>query len=114
MNDVSKLMLLLKCTEEEALQIIEDDKKIDKGEKLFELSPEQKKTEKKMRSTGTKSPTVYNFNKRERKADEDKKILLSRLAACVETDVEILNPEREFLFTYNGRKFKVTLSAPRT
>jgi hypothetical protein len=29
------------------------------------------------------------------------------------TDVEIVNPEREFLFTYNGIKYKVVLSAPR-
>ena len=114
-KQIEKMMLLLHCTEEEARTVIEDDKKIDKGEKLFELSKEQKQVEKKMRSTGTKVPTVYKFDKKTRKADEDKKNLLTRLADCVrDCGLEVLNPEREFVFTYNGRKFKVTLSAPRS
>jgi hypothetical protein len=30
------------------------------------------------------------------------------------TDLVVTNQEREFLFTYNGIKYKVVLSAPRT
>ena len=38
-------MCRLGCTEEEAKQVIADDLAIDKGEKLFELSVEERKAE---------------------------------------------------------------------
>ncbi len=41
-KQVEKLMRLLNISEEEALQVIADDKAIDKGEKLFEQTKEQK------------------------------------------------------------------------
>ena len=44
---VQKHMRILGITEEEAIQLIEDDRRIDKGEKLFELTPEQKQAAKK-------------------------------------------------------------------
>ena len=116
----------LNINEAEAQQVMEDDERIDKGEKLFELDPDQKQAEKKARSTGTR--TVYNFQKRERKADNDKRMIINYLQstlknwfqsdsqctynACI--NFEIVNPEREFLFTYNGKKYKIVLSAPRT
>ena len=43
MSRVNELMILLQCSEEEALQVIEDDKRIDRGEDLFPLTAEQKK-----------------------------------------------------------------------
>ena len=46
-KQVENLMKALDITEEEALQVIADDKAIDKGEKLFELSAEQEKASKK-------------------------------------------------------------------
>ena len=66
-NQIENLMRSLGCTVEEAKDIIETDKRIDKGEKLFSLTPEQEKASKKARSVA-KSPTAYNFTKRERKA----------------------------------------------
>lgn len=106
----------LNISEAEARQVMEDDERIDRGEKLFELDSDQKQAEKKARSTGTR--TVYNFQKRERKADNDKREIIETLCngLCTDLvdDVEIINPEREILFTYNGKKYKVTLSAPRT
>ena len=53
-KEVEKLMKSLDITEQEALQLIEDDKRIDKGEKLFELTKEQQKASKDARATGTK------------------------------------------------------------
>ena len=41
-------LIALGCTEEEALQTLEDDKKIDKGEKLFELDPTLKRVAKRL------------------------------------------------------------------
>ena len=112
-------MRKLGWTEEEIADVIECDKKIDKGEKLFELSVEQKEVEKKMKNTGSKAPTAYKFQKRERKADEIKQGLIELLAEVLKeqpmcNSLEITNPEREFLFMWSGKKYKIVLSAPRS
>lgn len=107
----------LGITREEAIQLIEDDKAIDKGAKMFELSKEQEKASKKARQTTgkveKKAPT-----KREKKSDNEKLILMSAFNEMLEqmeevSNLEKLNKERETTFTFNGRKFKITLSAPR-
>ena len=107
----------LGLTDAEIEQVLADDKRIDKGEKLFELDPELKKGAKKARQADRK-PTAYNFQKRERKADMGKRDLISALVGAVaplaDGEVEITNIEREFVFTVNGRKYKVVLSAPRS
>ena len=108
---ISHLMKVLNISREEALQVIQSDISIDKGADPFPLTKEQKEAEKKARGTGTR--TVYNFNKRERKADNEKQFLLSTLADSLGVNVEIVNPEREFTFTYNDKKYKVVLSVPR-
>ena len=109
-------MRKLGMSEEEITELIEADKRIDKGEKLFELTTDQKKTEKKMRQADRK-PTVYQLDntngKRSKKADNDKSHLIQLLAEAVGA-TNIINPEREFEFVYNDRKFKVVLSAPRS
>jgi hypothetical protein len=115
-KQIAKLMKNLDLTREEAMEVIEADKQIDKGAKLFELSKEQEKASKQARSTGTKQPTAYKFNTREKKADNDKQHLIHVLTGVIENEgceVEIINKEREFLFMYNDKKYKVVLSAPR-
>ncbi len=121
-DQVKQLMETLDLTEEQALELIESDKEIDKGAKLFELTPEQEKASKKARATGTRTQTAPT--KRERKEDPDKRFLIDlinkALAASddpkfTETpNIEITNPERQIDFVYNDRKFRVVLSAPRT
>ena len=111
-------MRKLGMSEEEIADILETDKRIDKGEKLFELSADQKQAEKKMRQADRK-PTVYDFSKRERKPNDSKRAIISALVECAESladegAVNVTNIEREFLFTANGVKYKVVLSAPRT
>ena len=113
-KQIEKLMKNLDITREEALQIIEDDKAIDKGEKLFEFTAEQKAMSKKARSIGMTAEKPKA--KREKKTDNDKHELFEILknAVCgVAEDLEILNDDRELLIHYNGRKFKIVLSAPR-
>lgn len=122
-NQTKKLMDVLGLNETEALQLQEDDKRIDKGEKLFELSDELKAGAKKARQADRK-PTAYKFTKRERKADIDKQEIISIInnAFCNSDNpkfgelpkITITNSEREILFTYNERKFKIILSAPRS
>lgn len=116
MNERIKILMeKLNCSEAEAKQIIADDAKIDKGEKMFDLSAEQEKIAKKYRQADRK-PTVYEFTKRERKADTDKSTLITLIKNAIEADCDslsVVNAEREIEIFYNGRKFKIVLSAPR-
>lgn len=113
MDKQLEALMRLGLTEQEAKQVLEDDKRIDRGEKLFELTEEQKQAERKAKNVDVK--TVYNFQKRERKADNDKREILGLLLDRLdEYNPQVVNPEREFLFTYNGKKYKVVLSAPRS
>ena len=109
-------MLDLGCTEEEAYEVIEADRRIDKGEKLFELDPELEKGAKKARQAPRKANTTPT--KRERKEDIDKRILIQFLINALTnsdiTEYEITNPERQIDFTFSGRKFRIVLSAPRS
>ena len=110
-------------TEEEIEDMLKCDQEIDRGADLFPLDPELEKGAKKARRADrTDAPKKAN---RERKPNDDKRFLIDALVWAVTTDieqagdnvlatdVEIINPEREFLFTYNGIKYKVVLSAPR-
>jgi hypothetical protein len=114
---IENLMRKLNCTKAEAEDIIKSDFEIEKGANPFPLDKEQEKASKKARSV-PRGVGVYKFSQPKRKADTDKRDLINQFAEMVENVadggvVEIINPEREFLFTYNGRKFKITLSAPR-
>ena len=118
-NQIEKLMRILGISEDEAKKLVEDDKKIDKGEKLFELSKEQEKASKKARQADRK-PTVYKFDnsKREKKKDAEKSEIISALVSSVEnlggSSIEITNAEREFIFHLNNIKYKIVLSKPRS
>lgn len=114
-KQVKLLMEKLKISEEEAKQVIADDKAIDKGAKLFELTDDQKKMAKQA-TNAKRGPTVYQFQKRERKADTDKEYLTNLLFNAILpvcSTYNVINAEREFEFVYNDKKYKVVLSAPR-
>ena len=111
-----KLMQILKCSEAEAIEIIATDKRIDQGEKLFDLDPGLEAGAKKARQADRK-PTERK--PREKKQDDDKLILLEQLANAINASpihaqCEIVNPEREFSFTFHGKKYKVVMSCPRS
>lgn len=121
MDNIQELMELLQCTEEQAKQIIESDKQVDKmtvRECESDLTQEQKASAKKAKQ-GDRKPTVYKFDTRAKKADLDKAHLVHLLADCLsmvtksEEDLVVTNAERQIDFVYNGRKFRVVLSAPR-
>ncbi len=114
---VKELARILDITPDEVIEMLNDDERIDKGEKLFELTPEQEKASKKARQVARGTSTTPT--KRERKADNDKAFLIGLFEEKLNefgdvTDLVIVNPERELTFTLNNRKFKVVLSAPRT
>lgn len=116
-KQVQKLMTLLQISEEEALQVIADDKAIDRGAKLFELSPELAEGAKKARRAERKATATPT--KREKKIDNDKRFLINSFVATLTNEVlaenvEILNEERELTFFVNDKKYKLTLSCPRS
>lgn len=105
-------MKALGMSDEEIADVLRTDKEIDRGAKLFELDPELEAGAKKARRADRK-PTEA---KRERKEDADKRQLITLLTSAIGNvqPKDIINPEREFLFTWNGKKYKVTLSCPRS
>ena len=107
-------------SEAEIADVLEADKRIDKGENLFPLTAEQEKASKDARKTD-RAPTVYKLDntngKRSKKEDKDKADLLGAMFNAILPmcdTYEVANAEREFSFTYHGRKYKVVLSAPRS
>lgn len=114
---VAKYMKILRCTEEEAMQIVLDDEAVDAGKPMpWDLTPEQKKISRKARQA---ERIVSSTKKtRERKEDADKRALIHMLNDALRvnedvTDLNIINVERELEFTYGDKKYKLVLSAPR-
>lgn len=98
-------------TEEEIEDMLKCDREIDRGADLFPLDPELEKGAKKARRADrTDTPKKAN-----RAEDTDKRTLIYLLSNVVRgfDDLEIVNPEREFLFTYCGKRYKVVMSVPR-
>ena len=115
-ENILKMMRCLDISREEAIQLIEDDKRIDRGEKLFELPDELKAGAKKARQAPRTAG--YQFTTREKKAKPEKAeictAMMDGLKALGVDDFTINNPEREFIFIHNGTKYKVTLACPRS
>lgn len=106
-------MKTLGMTRQEVLEMWAEDKAIDQGAKLFELDPELEAGAKKARQADRKKQTEPI--KKERKKDDDKIHLLEMMMEAIKPEAETLEQtkEAEFEFVFNGRKFKVVLSAPR-
>ncbi len=113
---IQSLMKTLSCSREEAIQVILDDAAIDKGEKLFELSTEQKKIAKEMTSTGTKKKTSTPI-KRERKIDNEKVEIITKIADFLKKndgfDVEIIKSEREISLLIGENDYSIVLTKHR-
>ena len=111
---IQKLMKSLNISREEAIELMEEDKRIDRGEKLYELDPELEKGAKKARQADRKA----NTTKREKKPKPEKAEICSAMMDGLRElgveDFQITNEEREFIFFRNGTKYKVTLACPRS
>ena len=115
MTDKEKALKNLGLTDEEIADVLETDKRIDKGEKLFDLPKELEKGAKKARMSG--NCNGYTKTAREKKVDEDKKFLMETLELALSAfakNEKVINPEREMTFEYNGKKSKIVLSCPRS
>lgn len=121
----NSLMGYLHLSEEEALEVIEADRKIDKGEPCdFDLDEEHMKVAKEYAKINAKkekkAPTVYKFDKRERKANPTKQSIIAELAkflteqsenAC--EDIVITNAERQVAFRIGDNNYELTLVQKR-
>lgn len=114
---IKKLMATLKCTREEAIEIIECDKAIDKGERVyFDLDKDAEKQAKKWANVGEKT------KKTERKApvrkeNTTKSGIIAEISAFLTEKgyemVEITNKERQIAFKIGENDYELTLVQKR-
>lgn len=119
--EVEKLMKALDITEEEALELIAEDEKVDKmtiKQTTDDLTAEQKSVVKKMKNT-TRAVDAFG-KKREinRQPDEVKRMFVEEIFKMVEgiegtEEVNIANVEREVDFKYGGKDYYITFSFRR-
>ena len=107
-------MSKLDLSREEAEQMWLDEQE----DNLPDLTPEQQAVAKEMAQADRKKETIPR--KRERKPDENKRLLIAALVDCLleanpdeMEDVSIINPEREIEVRYCGERYRLTLSKPR-
>lgn len=119
---IEQNMKLLDISREEAIQMLEDDKAIDKGKRMdFDLDEKTEKEMLKQAHKGKKKKqTVYNFNKRQRKENPTKQSVISALKTFLEEseslnceNVDITNKERQIAFSIGDDKFELTLVQKR-
>ena len=116
---IDELVDLLGCSMVEAQQIIEDDKKIDKGERVaFDLSKEDEKKALKLANVKEhKKSTVYKFEKKERKADTTKEGVIEQIANFLQENgyenVEITNKSKLIAFRIGEDDYELNLVRKR-
>lgn len=116
-DKVAELMAYLKCTKEEALEIIECDKAIDRGERVyFDLDPEAEKQAKKYANTGTRQ-TNGQKTERKRKENPTKATIIAEISEFLTEKgyemVEITNKERQIAFKVGENAYELTLVQKR-
>lgn len=116
-SQVEKLMRLLKCSKEEAEQIVADDKAIDRGERMaFDLDPQAEKQAKKYANTGTRQ-TNGAKTERKRKENPTKATIISEIAQFLTENgyemVEITNKERQIALKVGENAYEITLVQKR-
>lgn len=118
-KDKKQIELLMKCldiTEEEAIQVLNDDKAIDKGEKLFEQTPEQKANSKKYTKVGIKTnKKPDNVTNKEKKVDKNKLDTFDLFVNFAKENgtVEIVKENAEFTVLINEQKYRIKLTKAR-
>lgn len=114
MNEkIQSLMKKLDISEVEAREILAYDEDVDKGKKTeFDLTPEQEKSTRKYRQAERKQ-TAYNFAKRERKPDLEKRKIIEEIANFLSEkdgfDVSIIKKEREISLIVGSNDYSITL-----
>lgn len=121
MTQKQRIMYNLKCTEEEAEEILAMDKEIDKGNRVyFDMSKEEEKEAKKFINVDTKKkPIIFDNKPRERKPNEEKGFLITSLNDFLENadigieNLKITNKERQIAFSVGDNDYELTLVQKR-
>lgn len=109
---IKKYMEKYECSREEAIEIIKDDEETDSmsvGQINAELTPEQREAVKD--TTRTSSGKSKNTTK-ERKADEEKRMIINSLLEAVkqiDSNAEATKIEKEINFTIGENHYSVSL-----
>jgi hypothetical protein len=110
---IQKLMKSLNISREDAIALMDEDKAIDRGEKLYELPKELQAGAKKARQADRKKTETKREKKPKPEKEEICSAMMDGLRELGVGEFEILNAEREFIFHKDGVKYKVTLACPR-
>lgn len=118
-----RIMKSLKISAEEAQALLDYDREVDRttGGLEFDLTKEEAKAAIKQAHKGQErakknNPTVYKFDKRERKANLPKQEIISKIFECLGDFTEnptVTNKEREIAFTLGDNNFTITLTQKR-
>ena len=116
-SQIERIMNGLKCSREEAEQILADDKAIDRGERMsFDLDKETEKQAKKWANTGTRQ-TNGEKTERKRKENPTKATIIAEIANFLTEKgyemVEITNKERQIALKIGENAFELTLIQKR-
>lgn len=116
-SQIERIMNGLKCSREEAEQILADDKAIDRGERMsFDLDKETEKQAKKWANTGTRQ-TNGEKTERKRKENPTKATIIAEIANFLTENgyemVEITNKERQIALKVGENAFELTLVQKR-
>lgn len=106
---IKKYMTNLGLSFEEAEELYADEM----ADNLPTLSTEQKAVVREMTQADRKKETAPR--KRERKPDESKRFLITKIndALHLYACASVVNPEREIEIIYKGNRYRLTLAKPR-
>lgn len=109
-EQIKSYMTKLKISREEAEQLWEDDQEDYIGEVGEEMTKKAKEIKRYEKADKPKSKS-----KKERKVDENKKVILDKLHKALETFVKITNvkTETEISFVYNDENYTLKLTKHR-
>ena len=112
-------MDILKCTREEAIEVIKYDELIDKGKDPLPLTKEQEKVSKEMRRVDSGKPRKSSGIPiaRTKKVDANRNDLINAILASINpiaTDVTTVHDGREYTCIVGRTKYKIAISAPRS
>ena len=122
LEQIERIQKGLKCSYEQACDVFECDKEIDKGiAQDFDLTKEQEKIAKSFAHTTSAekktAPTVYKFDTRERKADTTKEGVIEQIYnfLCENgyENVEILNKSKLIAFKIGEDSYEFDLKRKR-
>ena len=120
-EEILHLMKSLDLTREEAIELYNEDKEVDKmklSEVDSDLTAEQKEAIKKMKSAGgKKKPFVPKLDKRPRKENPTKRGIIQDIFKALEENgyenLSILKPEKEITFDMGGDNYSISLICHR-